>query len=209
MLVLLAYIAGFLVAAVPVGPLTLLFYRHAMVEQWRSAIALGGVAALSDVLYTALAVLGYAWLIASYPEVVLGLRLFGVLLVGAMGVRYALFPPEVARTGTDRIRGVAAQGLLIALVNPSALLTWLVAIDLLRTTFELPPLGPMQRLLVPLAVGAGAATWFWGLAAAWRSSGKAPPPGIARAFVRVVGVVLILTALGYAVQTARPDGFGA
>lgn len=201
MLVLLAYIAGLIVAAVPVGPITLLYYRHAMTEQWRPAATLGGVAALSDVLYAALALLGYGWLLASYPGLVLGVRLVGVLLVGGLGLRYAVVPPEVERE--SGAGGVALQGMLIALVNPSALVTWLVAVDLLRTTFALPPIGPAQQVLVPLAVGAGAATWFLGLLALWRRKGWGPDPARARLFVRIVGVVLIATAIGYAVQALR------
>lgn len=201
MVVLLAYIAGLMVAAVPVGPITLLYYRYAMVAQWRSAAALGAVAGLSDLLYAALAVLGYAWLLATYPGVVLGMRVIGVLLVGGIGLRYAISPPEIER-GREHVRGVALKGLVIAAVNPSALVTWLVAVDLLQTTFALPPLGPMEQILVPLAIAIGATTWFWGLLAAWRTWGRAPAPSTARTLVRVVGVVLVATAVGYAVQSA-------
>lgn len=201
MIVLLAFIAGFLVAAVPLGPLTLLYYRYALVEDWRSAGLLGGVGGLADGVYTWLAMHGYAWLTAFHPAVLVGVRSIGVLLVGGLGVRYAIAPPVADPEVGEKLPGVAIQGLVLAFFNPSALVTWVVAIDVLRTAFALGPFGPTDRVLVPMAVGSGAGVWFLGLLAVWRKLGWVPPLRHARHFVRAIGVVLVLTALTYAIRS--------
>src|SRR5690606_8109128 len=89
-IVLLAFLLGFVVAAVPLGPLTLMYYRYAVVEDWRSAGLLGGVGALADGVYTWLAMHGYAWLAGMHPTVLIGVRAVGVLLIGGLGFRYAI-----------------------------------------------------------------------------------------------------------------------
>ena len=200
MIVLLAFLLGFVVAAVPLGPLTLMYYRYAVVEDWRSAGLLGGVGALADGVYTWLAMHGYAWLAGMHPAVLFGVRAIGVLLIGGLGFRYAIAPPVAREEDDERLPGVALQGLVLAFFNPSALVTWVVAIDVLRTTFALHPFGPADRVLVPIAVGGGAGLWFLGLLAVWRKLGWVPPLHQARQFVRFVGVVLVLTAVGYALR---------
>lgn len=204
MIVLLAFLLGFVVAAVPLGPLTLMYYRYAVVEDWRSAGMLGAVGGVADGVYTWLAMHGYAWLAGLHPAVLFGVRALGVLLVGGLGFRYAIAPPVSPEADGERLPGVAVQGLVLAFFNPSALVTWVVAIDVLRTTFGLAPFGPADRVLVPIAVGSGAGLWFLGLLAVWRKLGWVPPLHRARAFVRAVGVALVLTAVGYALRGFRP-----
>lgn len=206
----LAYVAGIAVAAPPAGPLTMLFYRHAMVREFRAAAALAIVIALADGLYAAISTYGSGLLLQAPSSVVLAVRLTGVALLALLGIRYAFFTPrvEVRLEGVGRRRRVvpvAAQGMGIAFLNPSALVSWIVLVDVLRTTFGFSTqLSTFEKVALPMGVAAGVATWFAFVLVAWRAFVRPPSPRFARNVIRVVGVVLLVTATVYGWQATHP-----
>jgi threonine/homoserine/homoserine lactone efflux protein len=202
----LAWFAGLLVAMPPTGPITLLFYRRAVLGQLRPAGVLAFLAGLSDVVYAGLAAFGYAWLLQAHPALEQAMRFGGVVLVAALGLRHALFPPEVDLLGAKRSRGVRTslvEGLCLALLNPSALVTWIVVMDLIRA-LGTGDGAPWLRYGIPVAAGLGAWMWFFGVLFAWARWGRRPSPGRAREFVRLVGVVLLVSAVVYAWRALQP-----
>lgn len=203
----LAFMAGMAVAAPPAGPLTLLFYRHAMVRDFRAAAALATVIALADGMYAAISMYGYPLLLGAPRGLVLVMRCVGVLLLLGLGLRYIIAPPVGVRAGrpSQRVGPVFAQGMGIAFFNPSALITWIVLADVVRTTFGWGgDLTAVQKLLLPLGVSAGVATWFLGVLTLWRHFVRPPSARRARLVVRVVGMVLVTTALVYGWQAVHP-----
>lgn len=203
LLTALAYLAGIAVAAPPAGPLTLLFYRHAMVRDFGAASAIAGVIALVDGVYAAVSTWGHTALDAAPDKLLLGMRLAGVLLISGLGLRFLLRPPDFDSTREERSRAgpAAVQGIGIALLNPTPLVSWMVIVDMLRTSFSPTlELSAGERWAVPLAVAAGVVTWYACLLFAWRRLVRPPSPRFARRAVRVIGFILLITAAVYAWQ---------
>lgn len=199
----MAYLAGIAVAAPPAGPLTLLFYRHAMVRDFAAAGAVAMVIALADGVYAALSTYGHGLLAQAPTALLVGMRLAGVALITGLGLRYLLRPPPFEASGPapGSAAPAAAQGLGIALLNPTPLVSWVIVVDLLRTALDPTlELSPRDRVLVPLAVSAGVVTWYSGVLLAWRRLVRPPSPRFARRAVRVVGAVLLFMAVIYAWQ---------
>lgn len=206
------FLAGVLVAMPPVGPITVLFYRRLVLRQLAPAIALAVVAALSDVLYSGVVTFGYHDVVEAYPKVAQAVRVLGVVVLVGMGIRYALFPPDVREAldggdddGADarRVGKELGRGGLIAFLNPSAFVTWTIVLELARTTVQTGPLEDWQRWVFPLAVGVGVFAWFGLVAALWRSWIDRPPVKWAVRVMRIVGVVLIATGLWYAWEASQ------
>lgn len=210
LLTALAYLAGIAVAAPPAGPLTLLFYRHAMVRDFASAFAVAAVVVVVDGVYAALSTWGHTLLDHAPTALLLAMRLAGVTLITGLGLRYLLRPPAFDATGPRRSAApaAAAQGVGIAMLNPTPLVSWVVVVDVLRTAFEPAlELSASERVTVPLAVSAGVGTWYAGVLLALRRLARPPSPTFARRAVQVVGCVLLITAAAYAWQ-ALPQLLG-
>lgn len=207
----IGFLAGLLVAAPPVGPITALFYRRLAFNQRAPAIAIGVVASVGDVIHASLVTFGYASLVNQRSVAALVLRVVCVLLLAALGTRYALAPPQIpsARTA-DRaetlgaVRKEVGRAGLIAVANPSALLSWLVVLHFIRTTVHTKPLDTWQLWALPFSVGLGTLTWFTGVALAWHRYIGQPNQRVARAILRVIGVILLVTSVWYAWDGLRP-----
>lgn len=206
LLTALAYLAGIAVAAPPAGPLTLLVYRYAMVRDFAAAMAVAAVIVVVDGVYAALSTWGHTLLDQAPASLLLAMRLAGVTLVAALGLRYLLRPPRFDPSRPRRSAApAAAQGIGIALLNPTPLVSWVVVVDVLRTALDPAlELSPGQRVAVPLAVSAGVGTWYAGMLLVLRRLVRPPSPAFARRAVRVVGVVLLITAAVYAWQALPP-----
>ena len=198
---LLAFVVGVVVAVPPTGPINLLFYRWLIDRQFRLAsVHLLSVVA-SDVFYAGLAVFGYAWLLGAYPEVSVGIQILGLLLVTGIGLRYLLAPPQVELQEGEEAGSLGAevaQGLGVALLNPSNLLTWLIALDILHTLGAVDAdLALWEQIGFPLAAGLGSAAWFGGVMLAWYRWVKRPSARVARLAIRGIGALLLAVAVAY------------
>jgi threonine/homoserine/homoserine lactone efflux protein len=187
-------LGGFVAAQV--GPVSLLCIRTSTRSGFRPGVAVGMGAALVDLAYALLGVLGAAALIQIEP-VRLGLAVVGALVLAVMGLR-TLHTAWRLRLGGETSQEVAAPGaalrtgIVATASNPLTIVSW-AAVFGAATTAALVST-PQGAVALLVGVGVGSATWFVLLAAvASRVGGRLGPRALA-AIDAVAGVGLLFFA---------------
>lgn len=197
--ILLGAIAG-AVTGVPIGPVNVAVidaaYRHTL----RRAFAVGLGGACADGLYSTLGLLGVTPVLVTYPTVrpilyaVSGvvLLVYGFLTARSQPVTPAHHEALNAPPPSDDMLVGFRTGLALILLNPAAVMTWVVITEGL--TKMLPEVRPINGIVCALGVMAGSFGWF-ALVAYLTQKGKNVLGDKAAWIPRVIGIAL----MGYAV----------
>jgi threonine/homoserine/homoserine lactone efflux protein len=200
MFMLIGIAAGAL-TGVPIGPVNVAVidaaYRHTL----RRAIAVGLGGAAADMLYSGLGVLGVTPVLNTYPSIppilyaVSGvvLLVYGFLTARSQPVQPAV-SEERASHAEIRLKKEMWQGFSVGaaliLLNPAAMVTWVVIIGQL-----IPPIdNNWQGLACAIGVGIGSFGWF-SLVAYLTHKGKSVLGDKAAWIPRVIGVALMVYAV--------------
>jgi threonine/homoserine/homoserine lactone efflux protein len=190
---------------VPIGPVNVAVidaaYRHTL----RRAIAVGFGGACADGLYSALGILGVTPVLRKFPIVspilyaVSGvvLLVYGFLTARSQPVTPAQQdqPPTPSDHSAEAWAGFTT-GLLLILLNPAAVVTWVVI------TEALPLATPVQGIACALGVMAGSFGWF-SLVAYLTQKGKHVLGDKAAWIPRVIGIALMGYALYLLYQAVK------
>lgn len=153
---------GFIVAA-QVGPIWLLCVRSVLRGRFLVGLAIGAGAAVIDVAYATLGVVGAASALQAEPELRLALGLIGSAVLITLGIR-TLWSAVRIRQGMEIPEEVESAGraLRTALVatasNPLTIASWAAvftatsAAHLTRT--------PLDAVALVVGIGFGSMTWF-------------------------------------------------
>lgn len=205
LLFLLIGIAAGAGTGIPIGPVNVAVidaaYRHTL----RRAIAVGLGGAVADMLYSGLGVLGVTPVLNTYPSVppvlyaISGvvLLIYGFLTARSQPVQPVVATPEVTDASEShqalQLRREAWQGfsvgIALILLNPAAVVTWVVIIGQLIPTVE----NTWQGLACAVGVFLGSFGWF-SLVAYLTHKGKSVLGDKAAWIPRVIGIGL----MGYA-----------
>jgi threonine/homoserine/homoserine lactone efflux protein len=205
LLFLLIGIAAGAATGVPIGPVNVAVidaaYRHTL----RRAIATGFGGAVADMLYAGLGVLGVTPLLNNYPSVppilyaVSGvvLLVYGFLTARSQPVQPAVTTSTEERTPSsaklemrrDMWQGFSVGAALI-LLNPAAMVTWVVIIGQLIPEIE----STWDGLACAFGVFVGSFAWFT-LVAYLTQKGKNVLGEKAAWIPRVIGVALMVYAV--------------
>ena len=200
MFILFGVIAGAL-TGVPIGPVNVAVidasYRHTL----RRAIAVGLGGACGDGLYSTLGILGVTPVLRSY-------RFVSPILYAVSGVVLLVYVFLTARnqsvtpTHTEEVLPHAAPerelavgfktGLLLILLNPAAIVIWVVITDRIVEHLSTPT--PINGILCAVGVMVGSFAWF-ALVAYLTQRGKHVLGEKAAWIPRAIGIAL----MGYAV----------
>ena len=197
MFLVIGILAGAL-TGVPIGPVNVAVidaaYRHTL----RRAIAVGLGGACADCLYSALGVLGVTPVLRTYPSVepilygVSGIVLlvYGFLTARSQPVQPATAsdPPKVVDSAHEMRQGFSV-GLLLIVLNPAAIVTWVVIVGSLW-----PVSTPLEGVTGAIGVFCGSFGWF-ALVAYLTQKGKHVLGDKAAWIPRVVGIALMLYAV--------------
>lgn len=204
LLFLLIGIAAGAATGVPIGPVNVAVidaaYRHTL----RRAIAVGFGGAVADMLYAGLGVLGVTPILESYPSVPpvlyaisgLVLLVYGFLTARSQPVQpavpdYAEMSPSHASVHMRREMWQGfSVGVALILLNPAAMVTWVVIIGQLIPTID----STWEGLACAFGVFIGSFGWFT-LVGYLTHKGKNVLGEKAAWIPRVIGVAL----MGYAV----------
>lgn len=188
------------ITGVPIGPVNVAVidaaYRHSM----RRAIAVGIGGALADGLYSALGVLGVTPVLRTYPSVPPLLYLASGIVLAAYGFLTARSQPVApAQPSSDDTRESAASfqrremwsgftvGLALIVLNPAAIVTWVVIMGQL-----IPDPGETaEGIACALGVMCGSFAWF-ALVAFVTHKGKSILGDKAAWIPRFVGIALMV-----------------
>lgn len=164
--VLFALLRGFLVgfaAGIPIGPVNAAVIDAAMRHCVRTAFAIGLGGALVDFVYSQLAVIGLGTVFAAYPllkHASLAVGGVGLVVYGARTARPRELPPEGTSVPPGQSLGAAfATGVLLTLLNPAALVFWLLVAGATLTD-----LTRLEALVAGLGIFIGCSAWFLGVA---------------------------------------------
>jgi threonine/homoserine/homoserine lactone efflux protein len=205
LLFLLIGIAAGAATGIPIGPVNVAVidasYRHTL----RRAIATGLGGAAADMLYCGLGVLGITPILNTYPSVppilyaVSGLVLlvYGFLTARSQPVQPAVVAPDLDASASHRAlalrrelwQGFSVGGALI-LLNPAAMVTWVVILGQLIPT----PDNNWQGLACAVGVFIGSFAWF-SLVAYLTHKGKNVLGDKAAWIPRIIGVALMVYAV--------------
>lgn len=203
LLFLLIGIAAGAATGVPIGPVNVAVidaaYRHTL----RRAMAVGFGGAVADMLYAGLGVLGVTPVLNKYPSVppilyaVSGLVLlvYGFLTARSQPVQPAVAGAEETPSHLEiKMRREMWQGFSVGvaliLLNPAAMVTWVVIIGQLIPTIDTT----WQGLACALGVFVGSFGWF-ALVAYLTHKGKNVLGEKAAWIPRVIGVALMVYAV--------------
>jgi threonine/homoserine/homoserine lactone efflux protein len=205
LLFLLIGIAAGAATGVPIGPVNVAVidasYRHSL----RRAIATGFGGAIADMLYAGLGVLGVTPVLNKYPSVppilyaISGLVL---LVYGFLTARSQPVQPAVPATGPEATPSQLelharremwqgfSVGVALILLNPAAMVTWVVIIGQIIPTID----NNWQGLACAVGVFVGSFGWF-ALVAYLTHKGKNVLGDKAAWIPRVIGVALMVYAV--------------
>ena len=199
MFILTGVAAGAL-TGVPIGPVNVAVidaaYRHTL----RRAIAVGLGGACADFLYSALGILGVTPVLRSYAIVspilyaVSGivLMVYGFLTARSQPVTPAAHEAATADAPENELVLGFKTGLLLILLNPAAVVTWVVITEQIADHLGSP--SKLTGLLCALGVMVGSFGWFC-LVAHLTQRGKNVLGDKAAWIPRVIGVALMVYAV--------------
>ncbi len=196
------FVIGVLAGAltgVPIGPVNVAVidaaYRHTL----RRAIAVGLGGAVADCLYSGLGVLGVTPVLRTYPSVppilyaVSGvvLLVYGFITARSPSVppAHPSDPPPPARDSAKEFTQGFTVGLLLIVLNPAAIVTWVVIMGSM-----IPEATPVHGITCAIGVFIGSFGWFT-LVAHLTQKGKHVLGEKAAWIPRVVGIALMLYAV--------------
>ena len=197
---IIAGVAAGALTGVPIGPVNVAVIDAAYRHTFRRAIAVGAGGACADGLYSALGILGVTPVLRSYAAV--SPILFGVsgiilLVYGFLTARsqpVAPAPHEMAPHAVPENEFALGfkTGLLLILLNPAAIVTWVVITGEIADKAGTPT--TLQGLLCTAGVIVGSFGWF-SLVAHLTQRGKNVLGDKAAWIPRVIGVALMVYAV--------------
>lgn len=199
MFIMSGVLAGAL-TGVPIGPVNVAVidaaYRHTL----RRAIAVGAGGACADFLYSALGILGVTPVLRSYAVVspilyaVSGIVLlvYGFLTARSQPVAPAHHDAAPVEARENELVLGFKTGLLLILLNPAAIVTWVVITEQMADHLGTPT--PINGVLCALGVMVGSFGWF-SLVAHLTQRGKNVLGDKAAWIPRIIGVALMVYAV--------------
>jgi len=206
---LVAFILSF-VSSMPIaGPIAVIVVSKGLDNQARSGLFIAIGAAVAEAIYAGLAFLGITAMIQRFPLLLPISRLFGCLILLALGV-YFLVRKEKPETPAQDDAGKAAAkatdvgsaflGFSVTALNPTLIVTWTGAVSAVHAA-HLLRVHELDALPFAAGVLLGIVTWFatclWLLA---RFKKTVRPASVARV-IKGMGVILILSGIGFGVRT--------
>lgn len=197
---LLIGIAAGALTGVPIGPVNVAVidaaYRHTV----RRAIAVGFGGACADALYAGLGVLGVTPVLKTYPTVppiLYGVSGVVLMIYGFITARSSSPAKQVHPDGSDEAAAMQKHeiwhgyriGLLLIVLNPAAVVTWVVIMGSI-----LPEATKIEGALCALGVLIGSFSWFT-MVAFLTHKGKDVLGDKAQWIPRVVGIALMFYAV--------------
>lgn len=162
---LLGILIGFFLS-IPIGPINLMVINEAFRKGfWRAfLVGIGGVA--GDMLYCAMAFLGFSSFADQANEVAPFLKVASGLLILGCGIRYLkvdhthLTPKEKkTESKLSHFRKAFPVGFFMAMSNPGLLILWGIVYTLIVSNHLFNPSG-LEILIFVISGGIGSSCWF-------------------------------------------------
>jgi threonine/homoserine/homoserine lactone efflux protein len=211
---MLAALAGFIigfVTSIPVGPINVAVLTKGVRESFAHGLSLAIGAAVMDFVYASAAMFGF-FAIFQAPRVGLVFELLGFVLLVYFGIKSIRSKPVLVENGVKlplkrELHSSFWVGVLLYLSNPTFLGYWITVAGAIQA-YKLVTSEWIDNLFFAIAVGVGAATWFYVLLKFFHKRIVTLKPEVLRGVSRVAGCILLGFAcyLGYEIvsRLAKP-----
>lgn len=203
---LIGFVFGF-VGSMPVaGPIGILVFGRGLQNRARSAIYLALGSALAESVYAYLAFWGFSALLAVHAWIEPISRGLAALLLTGLGLHFILKrpEPEAAQQTPDPTFGNKRSfflGITITALNPTLMVTWGGAVTMLHS-LDVVAFDPRRALPFSIGVCVGISVWFAVLLTLLARFRERFRRSTLERVVRIMGVLLTLLGLFFAVRFA-------
>jgi threonine/homoserine/homoserine lactone efflux protein len=149
-------IAGLAISA-PVGPVNVLCISRTISKGWIAGVLSGLGAAIADTVYGAVAAFSIHLVISFLLKEEFWIRLYGGILLIAIGIIYFFRRPQPATENSKSSAGVLFPTFLLALTNPTTVLSYLAVLAALHLSGKRPWWGTFSLVG---GIFAGAMLWW-------------------------------------------------
>lgn len=167
LLMVAGFAMGFFGSIPPTGPVALMVINRAFRGRLKFAFAAGVGGALAEVIYSALAVTGVGLVLQELHVAQTLIRALSTLVLLAVGVYFLVSPIErgdVDEHAADEEQSLTSalghlgKGFSVAIVNPTLILNWTVAVAFFFSLFHIHA-SVLGRVLFVVGVGTGMIVW--------------------------------------------------
>lgn len=196
---LLGFTFGF-VGSIPVaGPISALVFSRGLQGRSRSGVFIAAGGAIAEAAYAFLAFWGFSAYLTRYAFIVPTSRALAAVILTALGISFirARSMQEGERTAkADTDVASFGLGFTITALNPTLIATWTAAVTTLYST-QVLSFSTGQALPFASGTMVGIAGWFFTLLLLLRAYKDRFTVATLHKIVRVVGVMLVGTALWF------------
>ena len=153
-------ICGVMIAA-PVGPVNVICVQRTITKGWRSGLLSGLGSMMADTVYGAIAGFSVSYVIGFLIREQFWIRLFGGILLMAIGVWYfRRKPASIQEERKESEHSDYVSTFLLTATNPTTVLSFMAVQAVLGLAQERPA---WQTLFVVLGIAAGTMLWWFAL----------------------------------------------
>jgi threonine/homoserine/homoserine lactone efflux protein len=198
---LIGFAIGF-VTSIPIGPINVAVLTKGMRESFAHGLSLAIGAALMDFVYASAAMFGF-FAVFQGPRIGLLFEILGFILLVYFGIKSLRSEPRQIDNGMKlplkrELHSSFWAGVFLYLSNPTFLGYWITVAGVIQA-YKLVINEWIDNLFFAVAVGVGAATWFYALLKFFRKRLVTLKPERLRIMSRIAGCILLGFAcyLGY------------
>lgn len=166
--IIIFYLACFWIAfllGIPIGPVNLEIFHDAVQKRYATAISVAIGAAFGDACWAMLAFFGISPFTSS-PKLEATFFLFTAIITFILGMialkdsRFIQEKEEHLVTKIKRKRWALLKGLMMVLVNPLGIVSWMICLQFLRKNQIFIPMETRYEILFFIVVALGASSYF-------------------------------------------------
>jgi threonine/homoserine/homoserine lactone efflux protein len=166
--IIIFYFACFWISfalGIPIGPVNLEIFHDAVQKQYSTAISVAIGAAFGDATWALLAFFGISPFTSS-PNLEAAFFLFTAIITCTLGIiaikdsRFIEKKEENLVTRIKRKRWALLKGLMMVLINPLGIVSWMICLQFLRKNQIFIPMETRYEIIFFIVVTMGAASYF-------------------------------------------------
>ncbi len=202
---LLFYVGTFLVGfvlCIPIGPVNLEVFQHAVKKQYGAALSLAFGASVGDAIWATAAFFGITpFLRNGYNFSIEGIFLLVTAIItfflGLISLKDARFLERIEKKEEaivqkiKRKRWAFVQGLTMVLINPLGIASWMIALSFMKKLKIYIPLTLTYEIVFMLSVAFGTFSYFTLIIFITNKMKSLCAPQHTRRIIRILGYVLI------------------
>jgi threonine/homoserine/homoserine lactone efflux protein len=212
--IFLFYVASFFISfvlCIPIGPVNLEVFHHAVTKRYSYAIAISVGAAIGDAIWAMSAFFGIRPFMQNrYSEgIFLSITAVVTLILGIFTLRDATFVARIERKEEERVKRIKrkrwalVKGLTMVLINPLGIASWMICLSFLRKLHIYIPMQLNFQIFFFIVVVLGVATYFFTIIVITNRVKELFNPETTHKVIRILGYLLIVFSIYFFFNAGR------